>query len=137
MASVNRDSLGTFIRAYLQRVVNERDITAVDSLVSPDFRGSGNGWPADIAGLREFYRDQARRRPDWHIDVRETIEVGEWVAVRALAGGTVVTNALEMTDGAPFEKSIEWMALFRVVSGQIAETKLVSVVDLRGNGYFS
>lgn len=131
---MNRDSLGPFIRAYLQRVVNERDVTAVDSLVSPDFRGSGNGWPADIAGLREFYRDQAQRRPDWHIDVQETIEVGEWVAVRAMAGGTMVTDDLGIADVSPFAKAIEWMALFRVVSGRITETRLVSVVDLTTPG---
>jgi hypothetical protein len=124
-------NLGPFIRAYLQRVVNERDVTALDSMVSPEFRGSGNGWPPDIAGLREFYRDQARRRPDWHIDVQETIEVGEWVAVRALAGGTIATDDLEIADVAPFEKAIEWMALFRVVSGRITETRLMSVVDLK------
>ena len=102
--------------------------------MSPDFRGSGNGWPADIAGLREFYRDQAQRRPDWHIDVQETIEVGEWVAVRAMAGGTMVTDDLGIADVSPFAKAIEWMALFRVVSGRITETRLVSVVDLTTPG---
>jgi hypothetical protein len=91
--------------------------------------GSGNNWPADIVALHEFYRDQVRRRPDWHIEVRETVEVGEWVAVRASAGGTTSFDDLGIALIAPIPKAIEWVALFQVVGGRIVETNLVSVIE--------
>jgi hypothetical protein len=120
--------LGQFVREYLQRVVNERDVTAVDDMVRLDYCGSGRGWPADIAGLREFYQRQARSRPDWRIDVQETVEVGEWVAVRAYAGGTVVHSDA----GAPLPSSfrtLEWLTAYRVIDDKIAEIRVISVVD--------
>jgi len=66
--------LGDFVRTYIQRVVNERDSTAVDDMVSADYLGSGPVWPSDRDGLRAIYQSQATPRPDWHIDVRETVE---------------------------------------------------------------
>ena len=35
--------LGTFITSYIERVVNRRDLTAVDDMVSADYVGSGPG----------------------------------------------------------------------------------------------
>ena len=102
---------------YLQRVVNARDLGGVDELVSPEFRGSGYGWPADIEALRSFYAEQASARPDWHITVEETVEVGEWVAVRATAG---VRDA---------PTSVEWLAVFRVVDARLLETRIVSLLQ--------
>jgi hypothetical protein len=79
---VTNQQLGQLIRTYIDRVVNRRDLTAVDELVSPDYRGTGPDWPATtIEKLRQFYIDQYRDRPDWHIDVQETVEVGEDVVV--------------------------------------------------------
>ena len=121
--------LGQFVREYLQRVVNERDVTAVDDMVRLDYRGSGRGWPADIAGLREFYQRQARSRPDWRIDVQETVEVGEWVAVRAYAGGTVLHDEARVPLPSPFRKTLEWLTAYRVIDDKIAEIRVISVVD--------
>ncbi len=70
MRSMGRENLGQFVRDYLQRVVNQHDMSALDDMVSPDYRGNGLGWPPDIGSLREFYQWQQRWRPDWHIDVR-------------------------------------------------------------------
>ena len=83
-------ALGAFVRDYIRRVVNEHDITAVDEVVSPEHRGTGadgHRLAPDFDALRLFYLRQATQRPDWHIDIRETIEVADYVAVRALAGG--------------------------------------------------
>jgi hypothetical protein len=79
--------LDEFIRGYIERVVNQHDMSAVDEMVSPGFTGGGYGWADNVDSLREFYERQNRLRPDWRIDIQETTEVGEWVAVRALAGG--------------------------------------------------
>ena len=76
--------MGAFVRAYLQRVVNERDVTAMDTMVRPDYRGSGGDWPADIASLREFYQGQARLRPDCVVDRK----IAEIRVISVVDGGT-------------------------------------------------
>jgi SnoaL-like polyketide cyclase len=119
-------SLGAWIRSYLDRIVNARDVAAVDELVAVDYVGSGHAWAPTRDKLREFYRNQATFRPDWHIDVRDAVEVGEWVAVRAHAGGTVAHDdaGLPMQ---PQRQAIEWLAAFRVVDGLLIETRFLAV----------
>jgi hypothetical protein len=122
LATAGADApLGRLVRTYVDRVVNRRDITAVDELVAPDYTGGGLGWPVDREQLRRFYQDQVRERPDWHIDVQETVEVGDTVVVRARAGGTVVEEI-------PRRKYLEWLAHYRIEEGLIREIRLLSVV---------
>lgn len=113
---------GDLVRGYLERVVNRRELEAVDELVSEGYRGSGHGWPEDLGALRRFYAAQAEARPDWAIDVQATIEVGEWVAVRALAGGT---------DGGR-RRDVEWLAAYRVREGRIAEIRVLALEERTG-----
>jgi hypothetical protein len=110
------------VRAYLDRVVNGRDLTGVDELVSPAYVGSGHGWPADLAALRAFYEWQQRERPDWHINVQDTVEVGSSVVVRAVAGGTV------RVDGAEQQSRVEWLAHYRFDGDVIAEIHVLELV---------
>jgi hypothetical protein len=121
--------LSQFYREYVERVVNQHDMSAVDEMVSPDYVGGGHGWAANMEELREFYRRQNRLRPDWRIDIQETMEVGEWIAARALAGGQEAYNE----DGSPqspsFLTSVEWLSTIRVVDRMIVEIRLVSWVD--------
>ena len=107
--------LGDFVRRYIDRAVNRRDASAVDDLVAGDYRGSGHGWPADATALRAFYERQARERPGWRIEVQETVEAGDWVAVRALAGDA--------------DRQVEWLAAYRVVAGRIAEIRVLALED--------
>jgi predicted SnoaL-like aldol condensation-catalyzing enzyme len=111
--------LGDFVRAYIDRVVNQKDLSAVEELVSPEYRGAGCGWPGDLDALRRFYADQVKRRPDWRIDVQETIEVGEWVAVHARAGG--------MEGGR--RRDVEWLATYRVSAGRVAEIRVLELKE--------
>ena len=104
-----------FVRAYIDRVVNRGDAAAVGELVADDYAGSGHGWPADRPQLQAFYERQARERPRWRIDVQETIEVGEWVAVRALAGDA--------------DRRVEWLAAYRVTGGRIAEIRVLALEE--------
>jgi hypothetical protein len=121
--------LDRFIREYIERVVNQHDMSAVDEMVSPGYVGGGYGWAETIQDLRESYGRQNRTRPDWHIDIQETMEVGEWVAVRALAGGQEAYNDDGSPQSPPFLTSVEWLSVFRIVDGRIVETRIVSVVD--------
>ena len=116
--------VGQFVRDYIERVVNHGDLTGVDELVSPTYRGSGPEWPTTIEELRQFYRKQVRDRPDWHIDVQETVELGDDLVARALAGGTVTV------DGVHRRRRLEWLAHYRVTGGLIHEINLLAVVPL-------
>lgn len=116
-----------FVRRYLDRAVNRRDLTAVDELVAPDFRGSGFGWPPDRAALARFYAWQAESRPDWHIEVQETLELGEVVVVRAQAGGTVLHDAAGELLDQPHRKRVEWLSAFRVRDGLLVETQVLEL----------
>ena len=121
--------LARFYRAYIERVVNQHDMSAVDDMVSPDYVGGGHGWAGNVEELREFYRRQNRTRPDWRIDIQETIEVGDWVAVRAFAGGQEAYNEDGSPQSPPFLTLVEWLSIIRVVDRRIAEIRLVSWVD--------
>ena len=116
--------VGQLVRDYIERVVNHGDLTGVDELVSPTYRGSGPEWPTTIDELRQFYRKQVRDRPDWHIDVQETVEVGDDLVARALAGGTVTV------DGVQRRRRLECLAHYRVHGGLIHEINLLAVVPL-------
>ena len=119
-----------FVRSYLDRVVNERDLSAVDELVDPGFRGSGFGWPPDRAALRRFYAWQAEARPDWHITVQEAVELGSVVVLRASAGGTVSHDERGTSLEQPYVKRLEWLAAFRVEDGRLLETRVLELREL-------
>lgn len=126
---VVKGELAQFYRAYVERVVNQHDMSAVDDMVSPDYVGGGQGWAENLEELRDFYRRQNRTRPDWRIDIQETMEVGEWVAVRAFAGGQEANNEDGSPQSPPFLTSLEWLTNVRVVNRMIVEIRLVSWVD--------
>lgn len=113
---------------YIERVVNRRDLTAVDELVASDYRGSGPGWPTTIGALRQFYEDQIRDRPDWRIDVRDAIELGDSVVISAHASGT------EIRDGIGRPRAVEWMTHYRFVGRRIQEINVLTVTDVTPSG---
>jgi hypothetical protein len=127
--------LGAFMRDFIERVVNQHDLTAIDNAVdervSPDYRGTGSEWQhlaPDFEGLRAFYRRQATQRPDWRIDIQETMEVGEYVAIRALAGGTQALDDRGLPREPPFPTGVEWMSVNHIVDGKIVEGRVVTSV---------
>jgi hypothetical protein len=121
--------LGRIVRDYLERVVNQRDVTAVDDLVAADYQGFGHGWPSDVDALRHFYVRQAEFRPDWRIDVQETMELNDVVVVRAYAGGFVSHDAAGAPLVVPYRKHVEWLTAYRMRNGSITEIRLLSVRD--------
>lgn len=121
--------LGEIVRGYLERVVNHRDLTAVDEHVAADYRGFGHGWPTDVNSLRQFYVRQAEFRPDWQIDVQQTMELDDVVVVRAYAGGTVSHDASGSPLAAPCHKDVEWLTAYRLRNGRITEIRLLAVRD--------
>ena len=120
-------TLTDVVTEYIERVVNRRDLSAVDEIVDVGYRGSGHGWPATRDELRAFYEAQARDRPDWHIDVQETVELGDSVVVRAHAHGTVIEN------GHDEQRHLEWLTHYRLAEGRIVEINVLAVVPVSGS----
>ena len=114
---------------YLERVVNQRDLSAVDELVDPSYTGSGWGWPVDRDALREFYHWQALTRPDWRIDVQDVISVGSSVVVRAHAGGTISADETGRPLAAPTSGAVEWLAAYSTRDGLITAIDLLAIRD--------
>ncbi|MEO8329994.1 MAG: ester cyclase [Candidatus Nanopelagicales bacterium] len=121
--------LDSWIRRYYDRVVNARDLAAIDDLVAPNYVGSGLGWASTLEKLREFYIWQATYRPDWRIDVQDTLQVADWVAVRAHAGGTVSHDDVGQPLDASYRRAVEWLTVSRIVDGRLSETRFLSVRD--------
>lgn len=123
-SAVVAGTLGGFVRAYLDRVVNNRDLSGIDELVSPHYTGTGPGWPTTFDALRQFYALQAVERPDWYINVDATLELAEIVVVRAHAGGSI------KIDGVMRRKDVAWLASYRVQDQLIHEINLLALVEL-------
>jgi hypothetical protein len=112
--------------------VNAHDLEAIDRaldrMVSPDYVGTGSDWrrlAPNFDALREFYLRQAVQRPDWRIDVQDTIEVGEYVAVRALAGGQQTLDDQGAPRQPPFPTAVEWLTVYHVVDRVILDSQVV------------
>lgn len=116
--------LSEFVTEYIDRVVNRRETTVVAELVAADYRGSGLGWPATRDELLAFYEEQARSRPDWHIEVEATVELGDSVVVRAHAHGTVTDGGRQTT------RHVEWLTHYRVSDGRIGEINVLAVAPV-------
>ncbi|TQM62883.1 hypothetical protein [Humibacillus xanthopallidus] len=56
-------------------------------------------------------------------------QVGEWVAVRALAGWKEAYNEDGSRQSPPFLTAVEWLTVFHVVEFRIVETRIISVVE--------
>ena len=93
-------------------------------MVSSDYVGSSPEWPTHIDERRRFYVHQMHDRPDWHIDVHDTVELGDSVVASAKASGTVAV------DGRPRRKRLEWLTHYRVVDRRITEINVLTVVPL-------
>jgi hypothetical protein len=123
----DRGGAAQTVRRYLDRVVNARDLGAVDEMVAASYVGSGHGWPADRGALRAFYEWQASTRPDWRIDVQDIIEVDGCVVVRAYAGGTISDDEGGRPLAAPANRQVEWLAVYRLVDGSITEIEILAL----------
>lgn len=119
--------LADLVRGYIDRVVDRRDLAAVDELVSADCTGAGQGWPATLPELRSFYEWPGKTRPDWHIDVQETVEVDDCVVVRAYAHGTISADEQGRPLAAPHSKSVEWLAAYRLAGGLITRIDVLAL----------
>jgi len=69
------------------------------------------------------------RRDDLAHNVQETVEVGDQVAVRAYAGGTIGHDDDGQSLEAPFGRDVEWLAVYRVAADRIVEVNFLASAD--------
>ncbi len=54
--------------------------------------------------------------------------------MRARASGTITHDDEGQSLGQPFRKDVEWLSVYRVEAGRIAEVGLLAVTDRVGQG---
>lgn len=112
------------VLAYLERVVNRGELDRLDEFVGADY--VGHGFAEDRDALRVFLGWQAATAPDWHIEVRQSAAEGELVAVEARASGTRAEESPGVPYPSPQRKAFDWMTIYRLADGRIAEAWVVS-----------
>lgn len=86
----------------------------------------GHGFAEDREALRAFLSWQATTAPDWRIAVRQSAAEGELVAVDAHASGTRAEESPGVPYPSPQRKAFDWMTIYRLADGRIAEAWVVS-----------
>jgi predicted ester cyclase len=106
---------------FIEEVLNQGRIEVTDELVAQDFIGHWVGRDQQGRdGVRTFAARQRRESPDWHIEIKEVIAEGDEVVVRAIGSGTPAGPLLGLQPPAGTVR-LPWIAIYRVVGGQIAE----------------
>lgn len=123
MATANEE----VVLRYLDTVINHRGVEQLDDFVAADYRG--HGFHPDREALRSFLAWQAATAPTWRIDVQDVVAEGDRVVVRAIASGTRTEDAPGVPSSPPRERRFEWITIYRVQGGKIAEAWVVSRDD--------
>ena len=115
------------VLGYLDTVINHRGVDRLDDFIADGYRG--HGFHPDREALRSFLTWQAATAPDWRIDVQDVVAEGDRVVVRAIASGTRSEDAPGVPAAPPRARRFEWITIYRVDAGKIAEAWVVSRDD--------
>jgi hypothetical protein len=111
-------------------VVNEHDVSGVDDMVSPDYRGSGSEWQhlaPDFKTLREFYNGKLPNGRTGASTSRRPSSLAN-TSSRAYAHGTEAFDDNGAPRRPPFPTAVEWLAAYHVVGGKIHEGRVITWV---------
>lgn len=105
-----------------EAVLNEKDLSVVDELISSEFVEHAGGQRRKV-GTEGFKAARRRRNaafPDWHVVIDDLIAEGDKVVVRATGSGTHLGEFMAI---APTGKkvSVSWIAIYRIENGKLAE----------------
>jgi steroid delta-isomerase-like uncharacterized protein len=105
------------VRRYIEEVLNQQNIAALDTLLQPGFTHGVEG--RGIAGQAAALRSRFAAFPDARVHVEHLLADGEQVAVRATWTGT---HRQEWLGIAASNTEVTWgiMAFFRIQDGKIA-----------------
>jgi predicted SnoaL-like aldol condensation-catalyzing enzyme len=116
------------VKRFIEEVLNGGDLGAADELVKHDF--VSHGWRVEDRGpaaVKHFAGLQRREAPDWHITIHDLVAEGDRVTVRATGRGTrLVANEMVSAELVGREVAIDWIAIYRMADGQIAERWVVA-----------
>lgn len=112
------------VLAYVEHVINRGELDRLDEFVDAAY--VGHGFVEGRDALRAFLAWQAATAPDWHIEVKQSAAEGELVAVQAHACGTRAEESPGVPYAAPQRRAFDWMTIYRMADGRIAEAWVVS-----------
>jgi predicted SnoaL-like aldol condensation-catalyzing enzyme len=101
------------VRALYERVFNEHDVAAADSLMRPDYIQHNPNVPGGRDGFKQAFSEMFRLVPDAHVQVLHLVAEGDLVVAHVLNTATVpgTTTRIEQPG----------LDLFRVQDGRLAE----------------
>jgi steroid delta-isomerase-like uncharacterized protein len=111
-------------RQWFEEVWNQKSIPAIHRLFATDCvaRGLPGGDMVGPAAFEGLFRMFCGAFPDIHVEVKQTITDGEWVAVVCHVTGTHTGATLPIPPTGR-EVRFEGIALARIAEGQIREAR--------------
>ena len=111
------------VRRYLEEVLNQGRLAAIDELVAPNFVLHDNPYPDDApgpAGVRNACVHQSASFPDQHYTIEDIFGEGDRIAVRATYH---FTHSVEVAGVPPTGRriAVRDLNLCRVVDRQLVE----------------
>jgi predicted SnoaL-like aldol condensation-catalyzing enzyme len=101
------------VRALYERVFNQHDLAAADSLMRPDYIQHNPNVPGGREGFKQALRQMAQVVPDAHVQILHLVAEGDLVVAHVLNTATIpgTTQKIEQPG----------LDLFRVQDGKLAE----------------
>ena len=113
------------MRRWFQEVWNERQVSAIDRLMSKDHAGHGLGPNGgDIVGpdaFKPYHKAFVDAMPDLRFTIDDLIEEGDRVVARWTASGTLTGNGLGLPPTGRL-MTLTGMSIARIAGGHIAES---------------
>ena len=110
------------VRTLVERVVNGRDDSRLDTVLSDDFvaHDVGPGMPPGKEGMRTLLRVWRRAFPDWVDTIEDIVAQDDLVVIRISATGT---HLGPISGIAPTGRRVKWdmIEIVRVRDGRICE----------------
>jgi predicted ester cyclase len=87
---VSTEENKALVRRYVEQVLNEGNLDAIDDFVSPNYKRyfSATAAPAAIEGQRQRLSELRAAFPDIHLAIDDLIAEGDRIAFRATLRGT-------------------------------------------------
>lgn len=110
----------TVIAAFAESVFVNKDFSAVDRYMLPDYIQHNPLVKQGAGGFREFFSTWFDCVPDWQCTVKKIVSEGDEVWVYGTYAGTLQKDWLGITASGQ-EYSIDAVDIFRIEDGKLAE----------------
>ncbi|MFH1114157.1 MAG: ester cyclase [Pseudomonadota bacterium] len=110
----------TVISAFAESVFVNKDFSAVDRYMLPDYIQHNPLVKQGAGGFREFFSNWFDSVPDWQCTVKKIVSEGDEVWVYGTYAGTLQKDWLGITASGQ-KYSIDAVDIFRIEDGKLAE----------------